>query len=266
LAFFNVAAGGPKAGLRYLTDSNLDWGQDLKNLKLWHDKLGEPPLCVQYFGTALLQYYGVPSMGLPMDGPEEAWKGVDCYAAVSATVLSGVYSNNFGAAKFRKMRMIDHIGYSIYIYDLRQPTPKGMQRPRKIAPAGGKFAQPGAYDDSNPQIEYEGEWAHEPRWSAAAHGTVSFSNVADDTIDFWFEGEGIEYVFTRAPNRGMAGISVDGGPELEFDQYSRRIRWQARWSPGRLAPGRHHLRVRVLPKRNRASSGYFVDLDSLIVR
>ena len=33
LAFFNVLAGGPPGGRHYLVDSNVDLGQDLKNLK-----------------------------------------------------------------------------------------------------------------------------------------------------------------------------------------------------------------------------------------
>src|SRR5262249_19172492 len=32
LAYFNEAVGGPGQGYRYLSDSNLDWGQDLRNL------------------------------------------------------------------------------------------------------------------------------------------------------------------------------------------------------------------------------------------
>ena len=35
LAYFNELAGGPANGFKELADSNLDWGQDLKNLKLW---------------------------------------------------------------------------------------------------------------------------------------------------------------------------------------------------------------------------------------
>ena len=266
LAFFNVAAGGPKAGLRYLADSNLDWGQDLKHLKAWHEKMGKPPLCIQYFGTAPLAYYSLPLMGLPMDGPEKDWDRVDCYVAASATVLSGAYSNNFGVARLRKMTMADNIGHSIYIYDLRQLAQQRPKRPLKAAPRGGRFAGRGAYDDRSPRIEYEGTWAHDTGWSQASHGTVSFSNVVEDVIDFWFEGEEIEYVYTRALNRGIAGVTIDGGPEIELDLYSHQAHWQARWNPGRLAPGRHHMRIRVLPKRNPVSGGYFVDLDALIVR
>lgn len=38
ISYFNEAAGGPKNGYKYLTDSNLDWGQDLKRLRNWVDE------------------------------------------------------------------------------------------------------------------------------------------------------------------------------------------------------------------------------------
>jgi hypothetical protein len=38
LSYFNQLAGGPKNGYHYATDSNADWGQDLKRLKNWINK------------------------------------------------------------------------------------------------------------------------------------------------------------------------------------------------------------------------------------
>ncbi len=35
LSYFNQSVGGPENGYRYVTDSNADWGQDLKRLKKW---------------------------------------------------------------------------------------------------------------------------------------------------------------------------------------------------------------------------------------
>ena len=32
LAFFNFASGGPRSGPQYISDSNIDWGQDVKKL------------------------------------------------------------------------------------------------------------------------------------------------------------------------------------------------------------------------------------------
>ncbi len=37
LSYFNAAAGGHTVGYRYVTDSNYDWGQDLKYLQKWVD-------------------------------------------------------------------------------------------------------------------------------------------------------------------------------------------------------------------------------------
>jgi hypothetical protein len=43
LGYFNELAGGPSGGWRYLVDSNLDWGQDLRALKQWMDDHGVAP-------------------------------------------------------------------------------------------------------------------------------------------------------------------------------------------------------------------------------
>ncbi|HEU5116861.1 MAG TPA: glycosyltransferase family 39 protein, partial [Isosphaeraceae bacterium] len=51
LAYFNAVSGGPDHGSEHLIDSNLDWGQDLVNLKRWVDRNapGER-LGLAYFG------------------------------------------------------------------------------------------------------------------------------------------------------------------------------------------------------------------------
>jgi hypothetical protein len=38
ISYYNEAAGGPKNGYKYVTDSNADWGQDLKRLRNWVDE------------------------------------------------------------------------------------------------------------------------------------------------------------------------------------------------------------------------------------
>jgi len=79
-SYFNELAGGPKNGYRFVTDSNADWGQDLKRLKNWIQEYNHcsmqksPDACagykypieygkpiqkirVDYFGMADLKYY-----------------------------------------------------------------------------------------------------------------------------------------------------------------------------------------------------------------
>jgi hypothetical protein len=49
LNFFDILI-GPKNGYSLLSDSNIDWGQDLPALKAWQDKNPDVPLYLDYFG------------------------------------------------------------------------------------------------------------------------------------------------------------------------------------------------------------------------
>lgn len=57
LTYFNQLAGGPSGGYRYVVDSNLDWGQDLKRLGQWVEDKKIPRLTLDYFGWADPSYY-----------------------------------------------------------------------------------------------------------------------------------------------------------------------------------------------------------------
>jgi hypothetical protein len=59
LAYFNEVAGGPKGGVNWLADSNLDWGQDLKRLQDYMERNRVQSLRLLYFGTADPACYGL---------------------------------------------------------------------------------------------------------------------------------------------------------------------------------------------------------------
>jgi 4-amino-4-deoxy-L-arabinose transferase-like glycosyltransferase len=87
ITYFNEAVGGPKQGYKYVVDSNLDWGQDLKRLKIWMDKNNVNKVYIDYFGGSDTTYY-LKDKFLPWWGsksPEEMPRGN--YLAVSATML-----------------------------------------------------------------------------------------------------------------------------------------------------------------------------------
>jgi tetratricopeptide (TPR) repeat protein len=94
LTFFNQFVGGPTNGFRYLADSNLSWGQQLKTLKAWMDDNQVREINLAYFGQADPAYYGMGATVLP---GSSALPGMPApprlpgYVAVSGTVLSGVY-------------------------------------------------------------------------------------------------------------------------------------------------------------------------------
>jgi hypothetical protein len=123
LAFFNGFAGGPDNGPRYLVDSNLDWGQDLYNLKKYVVTHDAKHLCVSYFGRASMAYYKLDYELLPQTHQAAEREKMDCVAAISATQLMGAYVGGEMYRWLRERQPMAKIGYSIYLYDFRRsPT------------------------------------------------------------------------------------------------------------------------------------------------
>jgi hypothetical protein len=122
LAFFNELAGGPENGRRVLVDSNLDWGQDLKGLKLWMDDHKLKKIEFAYFGTVDPSYYGINAVPAP-GSITQFWRGgkdkspTSPYIAISATYLAGLYlAQRDTYVSFRGKKPIGSIGHSILVY------------------------------------------------------------------------------------------------------------------------------------------------------
>ena len=78
LAYINEFGGGPKAGALKLSDSNFDWGQDLKRLGQWYASSGiSDPIDLVYFGNADPRSYGIRYRNLRRpDFPEAHGPGI----------------------------------------------------------------------------------------------------------------------------------------------------------------------------------------------
>lgn len=57
LTYFNQVVGGPSGGYKYVVDSNVDWGQDLKRLTDWTGENNISKINLDYFGWADPYYY-----------------------------------------------------------------------------------------------------------------------------------------------------------------------------------------------------------------
>jgi hypothetical protein len=125
LAFFNSFVGGPANGYKYLTDSNVDWGQDLKGLKRWMDTQGVKQINLVYFGIADPAYYGIQYTRLPGGSVHTLLQNplappqLPGYVAISTTILDGVYLTREGRAFYAPLadrEPVANIGHSINIY------------------------------------------------------------------------------------------------------------------------------------------------------
>jgi len=124
LAFFNTFVGGPARGAEYLVDSNLDWGQDLKELKAWMVSHNVDEISLAYFGTADPRYYGIQCIYLPGSPPfipaeSQRAPRLPGYVAVSATLMSGAYVDERRRDFYKPLLALTpaaSIGHSINVY------------------------------------------------------------------------------------------------------------------------------------------------------
>lgn len=113
LAYFNEFAGGPDNGHKYLLDSNIDWGQDLKGLKNWLDENNiDEEITVGYFGHEDIdwrigeysRFKCVPTPGI---------------VAISVNLLYDFQNTNQGCTDWlEEYEPTTKIGYSIFVYDI----------------------------------------------------------------------------------------------------------------------------------------------------
>ncbi len=127
LAYFNELAGGPSGGYRYVVDSNLDWGQDLKRLAAWAKKNQINNIYLDYFGGGDPEYYlGKIYHHWAGNWPPNKIK-TPTYLAVSATLLQGGrgypspgFNSPTGYYRWLdKYQPIVVIGYSIFVYKIQ---------------------------------------------------------------------------------------------------------------------------------------------------
>jgi hypothetical protein len=121
LSFFNLVSGGTWRGPHYLLDSNIDWGQDIKKLKIYMDAHPAPQYCLEYFGNALPDYYGIEHPGYiaRTNQPKELGE-MDCMAAISVTLLHDVYEEPGSFTWLRARKPVVRVG-GIWIFDIRKP-------------------------------------------------------------------------------------------------------------------------------------------------
>jgi hypothetical protein len=125
LSYLNEIAGGPVDGFEKLSDSNFDWGQDVKRLGEWvqAQKL-EKPINLVVFGNADPRYYGIRYNNLRMsDYPKPSQPG---YVAISQMDYLGLLFDAEHRNTWRNFLARTHAtrvgsaGYSILIYRVDQ--------------------------------------------------------------------------------------------------------------------------------------------------
>ncbi|HRY28118.1 MAG TPA: glycosyltransferase family 39 protein [Candidatus Moranbacteria bacterium] len=123
-SYFNESVGGSENGYKYVTDSNTDWGQDLKRLKEFLDEHPQiEKIHVDYFGGGNVKYY-LGDKYIPwydsMRPVETGWY------AISTNYLQGSIHSDKNTVKNNYAWTLEYepvamIGKSILIYYADKP-------------------------------------------------------------------------------------------------------------------------------------------------
>ena len=134
LAYSNELWGGPSNTYKYLTDSNVDWAQQLKATKQYLDQRGVKDCWFVYFGEGVAdyKYYGIPCKPLPtvvtlwLNEQLEVPVSIDGPVLISAATLSGF---EFGPGslnpyeQFQRLKPTAVIQHGVFVFDGRFEIP-----------------------------------------------------------------------------------------------------------------------------------------------
>jgi hypothetical protein len=136
---------------------------------------------------------------------------------------------------------------------------------KRVPPDPPPTSPPGWYDDISDNLHFHGDWVRSNDFAGPYQHSISYSDTPGSEVAFAFSGQSLTYLFTRAPNRGIAEVAIDGEPTATVDEWSRGIVWQSQERLCCFAPGRHEVTIRVSGRKRREAQGSFVDVDALVV-
>jgi len=116
ISYFNELV-GPSNGYKYLADSNVDWGQDLLQLKHYLDKVKPAVVYIDISGTVRpedlgIQYLPLPKVRAPNERNFLVAISVNEYLIKTTRYPQGMYP------WLHNETPVHRVGYSIFIYDL----------------------------------------------------------------------------------------------------------------------------------------------------
>jgi hypothetical protein len=128
LAYANELWGGPANTYKYLSDSNADWGQQLKSIKTYLDQRHVKNCWFAYFAAVVAdpQHYGIPCKPLTTIASTWLQSSMDVPASIDGPVLisAGVLSGyEFGPDQlnpydqFTKLHPTAIIEHGVFVYD-----------------------------------------------------------------------------------------------------------------------------------------------------
>jgi hypothetical protein len=123
LSYFNQIAGGSDHGMEWLSDSNVDWGQGLIQLRRFLEEQKITDYAYFYFGTADPEFYGIRGRRIEgFDFVIRPTRGVVIMSSHLVTRARDVLDRVFGNGPLnwlRRQAPVHIVGHAYYVYEIR---------------------------------------------------------------------------------------------------------------------------------------------------
>jgi beta-galactosidase GanA len=122
-----------------------------------------------------------------------------------------------------------------------------------------------SYDDTDPALQYAGNWSHVANQSYTAgeyKNTESFSNRAGDSLTVPFNGTAVRWIGSRTSNHGLADVYVDGVKQSTVDTSGSQNQ-AVLFATSGLADGAHTLKIVVTGTHSSGSTDNYVSIDAI---
>lgn len=120
MSYFNELSGGPLGGPKYLLGSNIDWGQNAYFLKDWCEVHPEAkPIWIAYSNAETPDRLGIKGYQRVLTPLEPGWYAIG---------VNELYGSSEQYKIFHSLKPVDYIGYSIYVYFLKDSDVRTLVR------------------------------------------------------------------------------------------------------------------------------------------
>jgi hypothetical protein len=122
------------------------------------------------------------------------------------------------------------------------------------------------FEETDPSVSYTSGWNQGDNSRTWSGGTAASSSAAGAQVTFGFTGPSVTWIGGRAPQTGIARVSVDGVVVRDVDTYSKTEEIRVpMFEAVDLANTSHTLTISVTGQNNAAASGNAIFIDAFDV-
>ena len=145
-------------------------------------------------------------------------------------------------------------------------TNKDISLTAPVTPSPSVTLNAGTYQEDNNALVYTGTWKSRTS-NDYDNNALKLGTATNSAVEFTFNGTSFEWYGTKANNRGIANVYIDGKEVKSVDAYASSTAFkQLLYKSDTLASGTHTAKIVVSGSKNDKSSNIQVDVDKIVIK